>query len=308
MLKYDRRGGPEWQSWHFFDELVDVCQAPPALRSRTDFIGMTAEGEILLFEEGTRQQIPGAGLGEARMQALVDLDTQVLALGYGGQVYSSDERGGWSPLATTFPVPLLDGDSVRFITATQQRTPNRFVLGGEIVTALADSADIDAANETDDVDRMVDLMLADTRPDYGCLWSFTGDAWEMIDLPTDSAIDDVVTADGRTIYLRFREGFVWSTRTLTNVTEVAVSGSDAGYAALGVYQGQVLLADETSLFVLSEQDTTPFLPSPPRTAGYTEVLSGPGEELYLIRSLSVLRFADGNWTELTIPPEMATLS
>lgn len=149
------------------------------------------------------------------------------------------------------------------------------------------------------------MIRAQARRDYGTLWLLQDGRWQDVELPTNSTLDQIVTADGKIVYLRFRPGVVYSTTDFADMTEVAVN--DAGLSALGVHQGSALLADEASLFTLAPDGTAPFEPPlPPMTDRMLELSSSDGI-LHVIRESSVWRLVAGTWEEIAIPPDVVAL-
>ncbi|MHA6686772.1 hypothetical protein [Mesorhizobium sp. A556] len=307
VVTYLSEAEPEWLQQTFDEEFVALCAAPTNSRG-ADFLALTGEGLVYFLRSGTSVQIPGAGFNQpgsrnlGRMDNLLLLGKELIATGYGGQAYRSGDGENWAPVASTFPVPPVSQDTIRFGWAAVQLARSHYVFGGEVVTGLSIPTDFGSLGGAADIAAMI---RAQARRDYGTLWLLQDDNWQDVELPTNSTIDQIVTADGKVVYLRFRPGVVYSTTDFTDMTEVAVN--DAGLSALGVHQGDALLADETSLFILSPNGTVPFVPPLPAMRGRMLELSSSSGILYVIREASVWRLVSQIWEEIAVPPNVTTL-
>ncbi|MBN9233904.1 MULTISPECIES: hypothetical protein [Phyllobacteriaceae] len=298
---------PQWLQQTFDGEFVALCPAPANSRG-ADFLALTGEGLVYFLRSGTSVQIPGAGFNRpgsrnlGRMDNLMLLGTELVATGYGGQAYRATDGENWAPAAPTFPIPPVSQDTIRFGWAALQSARFRYVFGGEVVTGLSIPTDFGGLGGATNIAAMI---RAQARRDYGTLWLLQDGRWQDVELPTNSTLDQIVTADGKIVYLRFRPGVVYSTTDFADMTEVAVN--DAGLSALGVHQGSALLADEASLFTLAPDGTAPFEPPlPPMTDRMLELSSSDGI-LHVIRESSVWRLVAGTWEEIAIPPDVVAL-
>lgn len=297
---------PQWLQQSFDGEFVALCPAP-ANSHGADFLALTGEGLVYFLRNGASVQIPGAGFNRpgsrnlGRMDNLLLLGTELLATGYGGQAYRATDGENWAPVAPTFPIPPVSQDTIRFGWAAVQSARSRYVFGGEVVTGLFPTDFSGLSGATD----LAAMLRAQVRSDYGTLWLLQDGRWQDVELPTNSTLDQIVTADGTIVYLRFRPGVVYSTTDFADITEAAVN--DAGLSALGVHQGSALLADEASLFILAPDGTAPFEPPLPAMTDRMLELSSSDGILYVIRESSVWRLGSGTWEEIAIPPEVVAV-
>jgi len=301
---------PEWLLQDFNVEFASVCATPQAA-GNSPFLGLTGEGRVFFIRDGRIVRIPGAGftlpgsrkLG--RMDNLLVLNNQLVAMGYGGQAYVSDTGEAWAPIASTFPKAPIEPDTIRFGTAAYQSKSDRYVFGGEVVIGISISAGLAEASRLGDPTQIAAMIRAQARRDYGALWLLERDAWRDVPLPTNDILDEVVTADGKTVYLRFRVGVVYATQDFVELTEVAANSE--GLSALGEYRGEALLADEASIFTLTPTTTEPFEPPLPPMRDRMLVLSSSDDDLYVIREWSIWRLHAGEWSEVVVPADVVTL-
>jgi hypothetical protein len=293
---------PAWQRKKIDHELVAVAPALEPAGETTGFAGLTVDGEVIFLDDGDRERIDGAGFGDGskklgHMSDLLEVGDQLVALGYGGQAYRRMPRG-WRPFADGFPRPEVEGDTIRFAAAAYQASRERWIFGGEVVTGTfsAFGSGLFGAGMPSDATAIANALRAQARKDFGTLWTLTGEAWQNLALPTAAAIDEAICADGEVVYLRARDEVIY---TLIDGTLTAIARCKT--AAFGAHQGKILVADEDAVHVLTPKGVEPFAPPLPKSAGFMQVLSSAGDALYVIRSESVMRLADGTWREIALP-------
>ena len=273
------RSGSE-QGWTRIDhdaKIVSVCRAPDMWEGRSDFLGLTGEGDIYFLPGGESMRIPGSGLTEpdsrgfGRMTDLVYAGDQLLALGFGGQAYLLSADGSWRPLAETFPQPAQPNDTIRFKAAAYQASKQRFVLGGQVSAGLIRTEELRQANARNDATAIFQLLMAQDQKDYGALWLCDGVNWVNVEIPTNNTVDEIIVDRGSITYLRVRGGVVYSTVDFDELIEVATADTDEGFAAMCTSWGLPLLADERTLRVMPTRWSRPL---PTATAGDTRVHGG----------------------------------
>jgi hypothetical protein len=174
-------------------EIEDLISlASPTWQADVQFVAMSGDGEIALIGPGWREErIPGAGyhghesFGVGRMSSLVVRADHLFALGYGGQAYLKEgPDANWRYLAADFP--RSDHDSTVFYSAL--RSDGGYFFGGELSARSKFSDDLLNANAAGDAKRVFDLLMKESRPNYGVLWHLGREGWRQVDLPTNEQV------------------------------------------------------------------------------------------------------------------------
>ncbi len=314
VLEYLQARPQPWRRYQTDLDLVAVARLPDDGSGGAAFIAMSGSGDVIeITETLTRERIAGAGFSDpdssnlGRMTRLQVVEDKIMALGFGGQAYLRKGAGVWAPVAAQFPRPGVVSDTYKFLAADVVQDLGAMAFAGNVVTGIGENAAIDAANDADDADLLVELMLQETRPDSGAILILKGGSWSEIEVPFSGEVDGLVADSSGAVFVWVRDGQIYSTRDFTELSEIAVEDTATGFSALDTYNGKALAATEVTLVWLDQAGTTAFDPAPPVSNGNVVDLAGDGSDLFMFRSASILRLRLGVWQEITPPTSIASL-
>lgn len=205
-------------------DLISTAALRPPFSAQA--AGLTGDGEVVYFSEADsqREQIPGAGFVSekamklGRMTKILQIGDQLLALGYGGQVYVRTSSQEWRFLAG--PKGSDDGSRnlVYFCAVGHQ---GALYFGGTETKRFTRTAEIEAASQAGDGRRLARAILQAKAPDRAVVWRYDG-SWNEVDfdypgtviemLPLGGSIE-IFTTNGRIVstpdFQEFNDAFAF---------------------------------------------------------------------------------------------------
>ena len=297
----------EWRRFDPMDLIEAVCPVPGSTPQGAQFIALSSEGRVFeLVGDMPFSQIPGPGFEGSEAsgrgpivfaQLIADRPT---AFGFGAQVYVMEADSVFLPLTDQIPVVQdYPNDDIKFVSGAYQADKNTWIMVGSIVTASPDSLEIDEANDSGDVDALVEALLAETRADYGCIFVYENDTWRMLEVPTDDLVDSVLTDPAGLVYVRMREGTLVALPT--NDEWQIVYDDGELIAGECIFGQEVVFAAGNELLRVENGITYPLEPPMPEAPGYVVELLATNDSLIVLRSESISVLRNGTWVRQDPP-------
>ena len=310
LVLFVNDGGANWQRLEPEDLIAAVCPIPNKFLRDGYFVAISEEGNVFeLPRLGPPTQIVGAGYenpGALNRGPLVFAElvgAAPTAMGFRGQVYAMQATGDFLPLGTPFPDPEdHPEDDIKFVSGAYSDRQRLFYFVGTVVTATPDSDAVNAANDANDSDALVAALLAETRADYGCVFTFDGKNWRQLEIPTNDAIDAVKTDGAGNAYVRLREG-AFVALPSPDEWQVLYEGPSQ-ISGESRYGENIIFAAGDTLLRVAGNGTEPFEPPMPPGPGYIVEVTAAGGLLVVIRSQSVLVYDGSAWSRRDPPVEL----
>lgn len=266
---------------------------------------LSAQGETFFLSElaVSRQIIRGSGytrddsLGLGRMTSLKQVEEDLFALGYGGQVYRRSTSIDWQPMHVDRE-RAVPGANVCLYDVV--KGPEGFLyFGGIELAKFARTPEMIAADEADDEDRWIELLLAVPGDDKMSLRCYDG-TWRDLGMEAQGALTVILQTDIHAWTMFSNYGVAWKTEDFASIEEIVVLGdrkkfwdvkniAKRNFVLVG-QQLNELVNDE--LYIFSQ-------PLPAQGNGYTNIT---GNEVLLsaFHENGLVELRDGTWREIAV--------
>lgn len=305
-------GVPEGTSVNLL-ELTDIEEFQKIIpltglwQSRFEAAAMTAEGTLFLLEpQGANvEAIPGAGFhnsgakGIGRMTSLGQVADLLIAAGYGGQVYVRYHNSGWSDISLPPAASPAEPQSVFWDV---QRGPGQgaLVFAGSDVSPLADSDEIDAANEAGDADLLADLILAASQPNTTSLRIFDG-TWSRNLFAEEEALAAIIplgSAPSASWLIFQTNGAIFQTADFAAFELLFQPAEPIGFSDIKLWKEQPLLLSGNHIFILRNGTLQSFEPALPEDETSCLSISPAGDRIAAFYPDHMQVFDGSGWTRL----------
>ncbi len=286
-------------------EFVSMKELTGSWRKAHEVAAVTAQGEMhyLNRDAAEFETIPGTGNDQpdsawlGRLTSVKQVGEHLFALGYGGQVYRRTLPTEWQ--ATHVPRksngPKIDACLYDVVLGSD----GNHYFGGTDITKFERTPELIAADEADDEELWLELLLAAPSGDQMSLRRFDG-AWHDLGMPYDGAINVIIETDKRVWTLFSNRGTAWRTEDFLAIEETVVLEDGKKFWDIKeIGEGVYILVGQLLNQLVDDELVAVAPPIPFQDDGYTNV-SGNAHTIVGFHADGVTLLRDREWSE-TIP-------